>query len=199
MLTLCNICKSTVEDNQFFCDSCGTLQEIKISYFSIFGIEPSVDIDKKVLEAKFAELIKIIHPDRFIYKSADEKLIAEKNTSTINKAYQVLSSDITLCEYILNIIYNIDDNTILNNDNEFLMEKMELYDQLNSITSISECHAFSDKLYAIYNMRLLKLKNNIRKGYIDNQNKELQKIKFIQHFINALETKVYMLEMDEKL
>jgi molecular chaperone HscB len=170
----------------------------ELSYFTIFDFKTSLDIDQNMLETKFSELINVMHPDRFIYKTEHEKLIAEINTSTIHKAYAVLSSELGICEYILNHTENADNNEILDDD-AFLMEKMELYEELNNINSLTKCNEFSNRLNAIYSSRLSCLKHNITQKNFHNQNKALQKLKFIQNLIDVLEKKVYMLEIDTKL
>lgn len=201
MTQVCTSCHSIVGNEKFFCDSCGKVQLIKfnqeISYFSIFGLRPSIDIDNKILEIHFAGLINIMHPDRFIYKSEDDKHIAEINTAAIYKAYATLTSDLRICEYIINSRQEVNNNEILDDDNGFLMEKMDLYDELHSISSNIQCNDFRKKLDEIYYSRLSILRNNIRQQNFHNQNKALQKLKFIQHLIEALEKKVYMLEMDK--
>ena len=202
MTQVCSNCNISFDNKKFFCDSCGKVQEIElskeVSYFSIFGLKPSLCINKKMLEMKFSELINVMHPDRFISNNADEKSIAEINTDIIHKAYAVLSSDLGICEYILNSIQETNDNAILDDEDAFLMEKMKLYDELNNINSITQCNDFRKTLNAIYASRVSILRENIVQQNFNNQNKALQKLKFIQHLIDALEKKVYMLEMDEK-
>ena len=171
----------------------------ELSYFTIFDLKISLDIDQNMLEMKFSELINVMHPDRFIYKTEDEKLIAEINTSIIHKAYAVLSSDLGICEYILSSTEYADNNEILDDDDAFLMEKMELYEELNNINSLTKCNDLRNRLNEIYSSRLSNLRHNITQKNFHNQNKELQKLKFIQNLTDILEKKVYMLEIDIKL
>ncbi len=198
----CTSCTNNSDKNSFFCNHCGKIQEIKlggnVSFFSIFGIKPSIDIDKEMLDRNYSELIKLIHPDKFINSTEDEKLIAEVNTATINKAYSILSSDISICEYILNETNIQKISEVIDDEDNFLSEEIDLHEKLIGIKSINECTNFRNKLTGLYNMKLLNLRGSLlKKRWIDG-NKALYKMKFIQNLLKILEKKAYMLEIDEK-
>jgi molecular chaperone HscB len=198
----CTNCNNSHLSN-LFCDGCGKVQEIKlengVSVFGLFGFRPSLDIDKKILDKKYSELVKLMHPDRFVFSTEDDKLIAETNIAIINKAYSILSSEVSLCEYILNNIKEVNNEEIINDEDEFLSKKMDLYDELGSLNSLGKCINFKNKLVALYRGNLCDLRNNIGKQSWSNANKALQRIKFIQNLLEALEKKAYVLEVEEKL
>ncbi len=206
MIKKCGVCTNNYRANKLFCSSCGKVQKIKLegvsSICSLFDIEVNclIDlIDKDKLEEKYADLIKLMHPDRFINATADERLIAENNTSTINKAYAILSSEIELYEYILNEVKNLNNEALLENNDEFLIEKISLHEELEDIKSLDSCISFQQKLYKLYNERLSKIKQNIIEQSWNDASKELSKLKFVKNLIKIIENKAYMLEVEEKI
>lgn len=66
----------------------------QMSPFDIFGIEPKFQIDKPKLEAKYVEIQKKVHPDRFASATETEKRVAQQWATLINDAYQKLTDPI---------------------------------------------------------------------------------------------------------
>lgn len=103
-------------------------------YFSFFGLKPSLVLDEKELRALYMHNVKAFHPDFYI---ADPQLYSAnlKKSSFNNDAYKVLSNLMSRTAYFLEIkgLYNPEQQTQLPPD--FLMEVMELNEQLDEIMS----------------------------------------------------------------
>jgi molecular chaperone HscB len=202
MIKSCASCTDNKRHQKMFCDDCGKVQEIKlgssVSIFDVFGFDVSLDIDKEILDKKYSELITLMHPDKFAHATGDEKSIAEANTATINKAYSILSSEVEIYDYILSDIKGVSNDKILEDDEEFLLEKIHLYEELSSITSTEKCINFRNKLNETHSRSLIDIRKNISKKSWGNAAKELAKLRFIQNLINIVEKKEYVLEMEEK-
>lgn len=203
IMKLCTNCVNHNNNQKLFCDECGKVQEIKLhsdmSVFGLFDLKPSLDIDKKILDKRYSDLIKLMHPDRFIFSSENDRLIAEANTAAINEAHRILSSEVSICEHILNNIKEINNEEIIDDEDDFLSKKMDLYEELGSTNSTGKCVSFKNKLVGLYRGNLCDLRSNISKQSWIDANKSLQRIKFIQSLLDALENKAYMLEVEEKL
>ncbi len=204
MVKICTSCSDKNSSQKLFCDDCGKVCKIKLlgklAFFSIFSLEPAVDLDKKILDKKYAELMSMTHPDRFINFSEDAKLIAEANAAMINEAYSILSSEIGICEYILNNINEGKTYEVIEDENDFLTEKIALYEELGSIDSTTGYMTLKNKLDTIYVNRVADLRNNIAKQNWEHANKDLQKLKFIIKLFQDLEKNSHsMLEIDEKV
>ena len=93
----CWKCGSLIcHDCALFCDSpsCQTIQKLEITecnFFCLFGIEEKFRIDEVKLEAKFKNLQRLMHPDKFAMKSSEERERSSHNSSIVNQAYQVCS------------------------------------------------------------------------------------------------------------
>jgi molecular chaperone HscB len=71
------------------------------NYFDSFGLPHKLNLDAKDLEARFYELSKQWHPDRFARGSPDEKRTSEVATATLNDAYRTLKDPVARAEYLL--------------------------------------------------------------------------------------------------
>lgn len=103
------------------------------NYFELFGMQSSFDINLDDLENRFRILQKEFHPDRFVSVSEQERRIAMQLTAHINEAYQALINPLSRGSYLLKLNgINLDDETDTNMDASFLMEQMELREQLDA-------------------------------------------------------------------
>ena len=81
-------------DSSLFCESteCGVIQELDqdgCNFFRLFGFEERFDLDDSLLETRFKNLQRLLHPDKFATKSNPEIERSNHNSSVVNQAYQV--------------------------------------------------------------------------------------------------------------
>lgn len=74
-----------------------------MNHFAKLGLETSFDIDKRLLEAKYLQCLGRFHPDKFVNKSAKEKLQAASDSVIVNDAYKILKSDLLRAQYIMSL------------------------------------------------------------------------------------------------
>jgi len=72
-----------------------------ISFFDLFGISPTLLPDPEALRAKFYELSKIVHPDRFADSHGQEATYSARWASLVNRAYQTLRDREKTALYLL--------------------------------------------------------------------------------------------------
>jgi len=72
-----------------------------VTYFELFGLGPSVDVDVPALEAKYRALSLELHPDR----QADPKArrLAVDKTATLNDGLKVLRDPVKRAFYLLKL------------------------------------------------------------------------------------------------
>ncbi len=101
----CWNCGAPVE-SLYLCNRCATLQRFpeKIDYFTLFGIEPQLNIDLARLEAAFYELSRKFHPDFYQKKSSEEQAISLENSAILNKSYRTLKDPIQRVEYLIRFV-----------------------------------------------------------------------------------------------
>ena len=104
-----------------------------MNYFELYDIPVSFIIDKALLKKKFIALSREYHPDFYTDASEEEQNRVLDLSTLTNEAYKVLSKDDMLIPYVLEMYGK---GTVAgNNDipNEFLMEMMDLNEQLMDI------------------------------------------------------------------
>lgn len=118
------------------------------NYFELFSMQPSFDINLNDLDERFRKLQKEFHPDRFASVSDQERRIAMQLTAQINEAYQTLSHPLARGSYLLKLNgINIDNETDTKMDAAFLMEQMELREQLETVKNNKHPEDLIDSLY----------------------------------------------------
>ncbi len=101
------------------------------NYFELFGFAESFEIDQDLLAEKYRQIQSEFHPDRFVNATDQERRISVQTTAYVNEAYATLKSDLKRSHYLLklsDIAFNADTET--SSDGEFLMQTMELHEQV---------------------------------------------------------------------
>jgi len=101
------------------------------NYFELFGLAESFEINQDQLAEKYRSFQSELHPDRFANASDQERRISVQTTAYINEAYATLKSDLKRSHYLLklsDVEFNADTET--SSDGEFLMQTMELHEQV---------------------------------------------------------------------
>ncbi|MBX5481935.1 MAG: Fe-S protein assembly co-chaperone HscB [Myxococcaceae bacterium] len=120
-----------------FCPACGKIgaRAPGATWFDVFGLTPTVDVDAAALDAKFRELSLKLHPDRFATADARERRLSLEQTSALNTAYQTLKDPAKRVAYLLSL-HGVDLDADQGEGRvtmapEFLMEIMELREALD--------------------------------------------------------------------
>ncbi|ENR5392142.1 TPA: co-chaperone HscB [Providencia rettgeri] len=105
-----------------------------MDYFTLFGLAPIYAIDSEQLTLRFQDLQRQYHPDRFATCSEQEKMQALQKAATINAAYQALRHPLKRAEYMLSLHgFDINNEQHTMHDTAFLMEQLELREELDNI------------------------------------------------------------------
>lgn len=72
-------------------------------YFEVFGIERGLDLDVAVLQRKFYELSRQLHPDKFGAAAPEYQQYAIDATAQLNDAWRVLRDPVKRAEYLLKL------------------------------------------------------------------------------------------------
>ncbi len=105
-----------------------------MTYFELFDISPSFDVDLSHLKAKYRQLQQQYHPDRQ-QANSDGGQQALQQSSQINQAYQTLGHADSRAAYLLQL--NKQDGGLENSigDLEFLQHALELREQLEEAST----------------------------------------------------------------
>ena len=74
-----------------------------MDYFTLFGLPVGYHVDTQALAARFQDLQRQNHPDRFASASDAEQLVAVQRSANINQAWQTLRHPLTRAEYLLSL------------------------------------------------------------------------------------------------
>jgi len=100
----CWSCSVAHNESSLFCPHCSKIQPpFSGDYFSVFGLEPRLNIDPAALEQDFHRLSRRLHPDRFARASENEKQWSLADTGLLNDAYRTLRDPLRRTEYLLGL------------------------------------------------------------------------------------------------
>ena len=100
----CWSCSAAHEESALFCPQCGKIQPSPSSdYFSVFGLEPRLNLDLTTLEKEFHRLSRKLHPDRFARASENEREWSLADTALLNDAYRTLKNLLQRTQYLLKL------------------------------------------------------------------------------------------------
>ncbi|PHM38276.1 co-chaperone HscB [Xenorhabdus innexi] len=122
-----------------------------MDYFTLFGLPARYAIDRQQLATRYQELQRQFHPDRFATQPEREKTLALQQAATINDGYQTLKHPLKRAEYMLSQQgFNLSSEQHTMQDTAFLMQQLELREELDSIEQSAEPDAalagFSSRL-----------------------------------------------------
>ncbi len=108
--------------------------DLSSSYFQLFGLPRSFEIDAAQLDSRYRELQRIVHPDRYVNASDQERRLAMQQATRINEGYQTLKDPLKRGRYLLELGgFVFSDQHHTTRDPEFLMRQMELREALGAV------------------------------------------------------------------
>jgi len=109
------------------------------NHFQIFGVPARFEVDLEGLEARYRELQREVHPDRFARASQAEQRVSMQLATRVNEAYQTLKSPIARAGYLLEL-HGVDPEFETNTamPAEFLAEQMEQRERLEAAVAAGD-------------------------------------------------------------
>ncbi|WP_070970695.1 co-chaperone HscB [Vibrio sonorensis] len=169
-----------------------------MNHFELFGLPSQFVLDGSLLSSQFRELQKRFHPDNFATASERDRLMAVQKAAQINDAYQVLKNPISRAEYLLSengIELKGEQQTM--QDPMFLMEQMELREELESIANLAEAEDalfdFDARVSKMYKQQLSAIEEELDQAKWQLAADRVRKLKFIaklKHEIELVEEKL---------
>jgi molecular chaperone HscB len=105
--------------------------------FELFGLAQRFEQDRAVLDAKWKELQREAHPDKFAAQGAAAQRVAMQWSVRINEAYQRLKDPLKRAAYLCELggaPVNAHSNTAM--PTHFLMQQMEWREALDDASSV---------------------------------------------------------------
>ncbi len=109
------------------------------NYFSLFDLPVSFSVDLNELESRYRDLQRSLHPDRYASASDQERRISVQQTAYLNEAFHTLRDIPRRARYLLELKgIDFDDEKDTHFDGAFLMQQMELREELEAIAQAGD-------------------------------------------------------------
>ncbi len=104
------------------------------SYFELFGLPVGFEVDGNRLADRYRDLQRAVHPDRYANATEQEKRLSMQAATRLNDALNTLKKPLLRAQYLLEL-KGVDPsaNAASITDGDFLMEQMELREELAGI------------------------------------------------------------------
>jgi molecular chaperone HscB len=92
------------EGEGLFCESCGAIQPARSrTHFEMVGLTARFDLDLAMLEQRYKDLSRRLHPDRHARGDARARRFSLQQSTALNEAYRVLRDPRRRAEYLIQL------------------------------------------------------------------------------------------------
>ena len=130
--------------------------------FELFGLEPKFSQDRAAIDARWKELQRQAHPDKFAAQGTSAQRIAMQWSVRINEAHQRLKDPLKRASYLCELNgapVNAEDNTAMPAD--FLMQQIEWREALDDAKTPQSLDEIALQANKYWREQLLKLEQAI--------------------------------------
>jgi len=166
--------------------------DIKQNYFELFALPVAYKLDGAQLSARYRELQKVLHPDRFAHLSERERRLSVQYTAFLNEAQATLKSPLKRAQYLLTLS-GIDtvSETSVNMEPAFLMRQMMLREELEEAAESSDPEGALDALSEEVGDELRKERQQFEVQYLadelDAAASTVRKMQFLEKLVLEIE------------
>ncbi|MFE8147091.1 co-chaperone HscB [Brenneria goodwinii] len=163
-----------------------------MDYFTLFGLPIRYDVDGSLLASRFQELQRQFHPDRFATSPERDRMLALQQAATINNAYQALKHPLKRAEYMLSLHgFDLSNEQHTLRDTAFLMEQLELREELEAIEHRSDAEAalaeFAGRLQAMLVERCGQMRAELDRQAWQHAADTVRKLRFLDKLQQQVE------------
>lgn len=172
--------------------------DFKKNYFELFELEPGFVVDKALLHANQQMLQSAYHPDRYVNANEQDKRLSVQQASWVNEAYQTLSNPVKRARYLLELNgLELNDETETTSDMTFLMEQLELREQLDDCSHQPDPLACCEQIESKIKFRAQQLADEFVENFESDKFENARIISRKMQFIHRIQAQV--LELQFKL
>ncbi|MBF0182303.1 MAG: Fe-S protein assembly co-chaperone HscB [Magnetococcales bacterium] len=116
-----------------FCRTCDAILPVDhgVDFFRLFGLEVGFVVDRTLLEERYRELQKRLHPDFFASRGAMERRLSLEHVTRVNEALRTLTHPLERAGYLLRLAGWQEEK--IPPDTAFLAEVMEQREALDEV------------------------------------------------------------------
>ncbi|WP_296447619.1 Fe-S protein assembly co-chaperone HscB [Rhodoferax sp. UBA5149] len=165
---------------------------LQSSDFELFGLTPQFAQDRAAIDARWKDLQREAHPDKFAAQGAAAQRLAMQWSVRINEAYQRLKDPLKRAAYLCELNaapLNAENNTAM--PTEFLMQQMDWRESLDEASGVAELEDLNAHVMAARQEALQKCGR-----LLDTQHdytgaaQQVRALMFIEKFANDVEARL---------
>jgi len=160
--------------------------------FEIFDLPTTFAQDRAALDARWKDLLKEAHPDRFAAQGATAQRVAMQWAVRINEAYQRLKDPVRRAAYLCKLGgVNIDAEHNTAMPPAFLMQQMEWRERLDEAHEAADLQALGDEVDVARRRALSALDWQIdEKGDFAGAAAQVRALMFIERFAHDVDLRL---------
>jgi molecular chaperone HscB len=160
--------------------------------FEIFDVPPRFALDRGALDARWKDLQREAHPDRFAAADAQTQRQAMQWSVRINEAYQRLKDPVKRGAYLCELHdhpIRAEDNTAMPAD--FLMQQMEWREGLEDAQDLAAVERMADEVAAARKTMLQSLETTAdQQGNFAALAQQVRALMFVERFSRDIESRL---------
>lgn len=188
----CWDCRSKTKVTSFFCQSCKVVQPIvgTQSAYEIFTLPLTFDVSRKLLNRQYLNFQRQLHPDRYMQSKELELKYAESRSAEVNEAYMELKDPIRRGKLLLRLRgHQVKEKDTLA-DPAFLMETMELREEIDDAQAQSELESLLSTVQSKYDIEIQHISSNFQKQQLDEAKASLYRLTYLQKMLDEIQKKL---------
>lgn len=171
------------------------LPSLQSDDFELFGLEQKFSQDRAAIDARWKELQREAHPDKFAAQGASAQRVAMQWSVRINEAYQRLKDPLKRASYICELNgapINAENNTAM--PTSFLMQQIEWREALDDAKTAEDIHKIGLQANEYMCEQLLKIEQSIDvqhnfKGAVEH----VRSLMFVERFDSEIQARLDLL------
>lgn len=160
--------------------------------FELFDVPVQFAQDSAVLDARWKELQREAHPDRFAAQGAAAQRLAMQWSVRINEAYQRLKNPLKRAVYLCELHgapIRAESNTAMPAD--FLMQQMQLREALEEAQGLADLEEIADQASASKRDQLLKIAHSLDAAKdFQAAAQQVRSLMFIERFGSEIDARI---------
>ena len=165
------------------------------SDFELFGLPERFAQDRAAIDARWKELQREAHPDKFAAQGPAAQRVATQWSVRINEAYQRLRNPLKRASYLCELRgapINAENNTAMPTD--FLVEQMAWREALEEAATEADLDALNDQLTLARDQALQRIEQLLdHKNDAKSASQQVRGLMFIERFGHAVEDRLEQL------
>jgi molecular chaperone HscB len=168
--------------------------------FELFGLAQQFAQDRAAIDARWKDLQREAHPDKFAAQGAASQRIAMQWSVRINEAYQRLKDPLRRAAYLCELNgapVNAENNTAM--PSEFLMQQMAWREALDDAGSAAELDEIDAQVVAARREMLKKCEHllDVAHDYAQAA-QQVRALMFVERFARDIETRLDRMDTADK-